>query len=87
MDNLLTIGLGAIAGRVMGDSSSRPADRRPAARPLRPALGPGRHAFKEYVNLSVIDAIKARTTYTTVLSVLGLGGVLAMESILDALNV
>ncbi|WBO61871.1 gluconate:H+ symporter [Streptomyces camelliae] len=48
---------------------------------------PGFWMFKEYFNLSVIDAIKARTTYTTVLSVLGLGGVLAMESILDALNV
>jgi Gnt-I system high-affinity gluconate transporter len=42
---------------------------------------------KEYFNLSVIDAIKARTTDTTVLSALGLGGVLAMESILDTLGV
>ncbi|MFI6356334.1 hypothetical protein ACIBJF_27535 [Streptomyces sp. NPDC050743] len=48
---------------------------------------PGLWMFKEYFNLSVIDAIKARTTYTTVLSVLGLGGVLAMESVLDALSV
>lgn len=31
--------------------------------------------------------VKARTTYTTALSVLGLGGVLAMESILEALSV
>jgi Gnt-I system high-affinity gluconate transporter len=48
---------------------------------------PGFWMFREYFNLSVIDAIKARTTYTTVLSVLGLGGVLAMDSILDALSV
>lgn len=48
---------------------------------------PGFWMFKEYFNLSVIDAIKARTTYTTVLAVLGLGGVLAVEWCLDALNV
>ena len=48
---------------------------------------PGFWMFKEYFNLSVIDAIKARTTYTTVLAVLGLGGVLAVEWGLDALNV
>ncbi|MFI1963122.1 gluconate:H+ symporter [Streptomyces pathocidini] len=47
---------------------------------------PGFWMFKEYFNLSVIDAIKARTTYTTTLAVLGLGGVLAIESVLDALN-
>ncbi|MFK0104465.1 gluconate:H+ symporter [Streptomyces sp. NPDC091217] len=48
---------------------------------------PGFWMFKEYFNLSVLDAIKARTTYTTVLAVLGLGGVLLMEQILDALSV
>jgi Gnt-I system high-affinity gluconate transporter len=48
---------------------------------------PGFWMFKEYFNLSVIDAIKARTTYTTVLAILGLGGVLAVEWALDALNV
>jgi Gnt-I system high-affinity gluconate transporter len=47
---------------------------------------PGFWMFKEYFNLSVIDAIKARTTYTTVLAILGLGGVLAVESALDALS-
>ncbi|MFG3293083.1 gluconate:H+ symporter [Streptomyces sp. NPDC048179] len=48
---------------------------------------PGFWMFKEYFNLSVLDAVKARTTYTTVLAVLGLGGVLLMEQILDALGV
>jgi Gnt-I system high-affinity gluconate transporter len=43
--------------------------------------------FKEYFNLSVLDAIKARTTYTTVLAILGLGGVLVLEQVLDAVNV
>lgn len=47
---------------------------------------PGFWMFKEYFNLSVIDAIKTRTTYTTVLAVLGLGGVLALERVLDALG-
>ena len=47
---------------------------------------PGFWMFKEYFNLSVIDAIKARTTYTTVLAMLGLGGVLAVEWALDVLN-
>jgi Gnt-I system high-affinity gluconate transporter len=47
---------------------------------------PGFWMFKEYFNLSVLDAIKARTSYTTVLAVLGLGGVLALESVLDALS-
>lgn len=47
---------------------------------------PGFWLFKEYFNLSVIDAIKVRTTYTTVLAVLGLGGVLAMEWALDFLS-
>jgi Gnt-I system high-affinity gluconate transporter len=48
---------------------------------------PGFWMFKEDFNLSVLDAIKARTTCTTVLAVLGLGGVLAMESILGTLDV
>jgi Gnt-I system high-affinity gluconate transporter len=48
---------------------------------------PGFWMFKEYFNLSVLDAIKARTTYTTVLAVLGLGGVLAVERALDALSI
>jgi Gnt-I system high-affinity gluconate transporter len=42
--------------------------------------------FKEYFNLSVIDAIKARTSYTTVLAILGLGGVLVVERVLDAIG-
>ncbi|MDT7847405.1 gluconate:H+ symporter [Streptomyces justiciae] len=48
---------------------------------------PGFWMFKEYFNLSVLDAIKARTTYTTVLAILGLGGVLAVEQVLDALSI
>jgi Gnt-I system high-affinity gluconate transporter len=48
---------------------------------------PGFWMFKEYFNLSVLDAIKARTTYTTVLAILGLGGVLAVEWALDTLSV
>lgn len=40
---------------------------------------PGFWMFKEYFNLSVVETLKARTTYTTVLSVLGLGGVLLMN--------
>lgn len=40
---------------------------------------PGFWMFKEYFNLSVIDTLKARTTYTTVLSALGLGGVLLLN--------
>lgn len=40
---------------------------------------PGFWMFKEYLNLSVVDTFKIRSTYTTVLSVLGLGGVLLMS--------
>jgi Gnt-I system high-affinity gluconate transporter len=40
---------------------------------------PGFWMYKEYFGLSVMDAIKSRTTYTTVLSVLGLGGVLVLD--------
>ncbi|MFF2409515.1 gluconate:H+ symporter [Streptomyces sp. NPDC058092] len=47
---------------------------------------PGFWLFKEYFNLSVVQAIKVRTTYTTVLAVLGLGGVLAGEWVLDVLS-
>ncbi|CAM5658986.1 gluconate:H+ symporter [Streptomyces griseorubiginosus] len=47
---------------------------------------PGFWLFKEYFNLSVIEAIKVRTTYTTVLAVLGLGAVLVAERTLDVLN-
>jgi Gnt-I system high-affinity gluconate transporter len=42
---------------------------------------PGFWLFKEYFNLSVIEAIKTRTTYTTTLSILGVGGVLLMNVI------
>lgn len=47
---------------------------------------PGFWLFKEYFNLSVIEAIKVRTGYTTVLALLGLGGVLAAERALDVLS-
>ncbi|MFD9884513.1 gluconate:H+ symporter [Streptomyces alboflavus] len=47
---------------------------------------PGFWLFKEYFNLTVVEALKVRTTYTTVLAVLGLGGVLALERTLDVLN-
>ena len=40
---------------------------------------PGFWMFKEYFNLTVTEAIKARTTYTTVLGLLGLGGVLLLS--------
>ena len=40
---------------------------------------PGFWLFKEYFNLSVIEAIKTRTTYTTALSILGIGGLLLMN--------
>ncbi|PWH07313.1 gluconate permease [Brachybacterium endophyticum] len=45
---------------------------------------PGFWLFKEYFNLDVTDAIKARTTYTTVLAVLGLGGVLLLSLVVPA---
>jgi Gnt-I system high-affinity gluconate transporter len=48
---------------------------------------PGFWLFKEYFNLSVVEAIKVRTSYTTVLAILGLGGVFAVEGILNALNI
>lgn len=40
---------------------------------------PGFWLFKEYFGLSVTDALKTRTTYTTALSILGLGGVLLLS--------
>ncbi len=43
---------------------------------------PGFWLFKEYFNLSVIEAIKTRTTYTTALSVLGIGGLLVMNAVI-----
>lgn len=42
---------------------------------------PGFWLFKEYLNLSVIDTIKVRTTYTTALAVIGLVGVLALDAV------
>jgi hypothetical protein len=47
---------------------------------------PGFWLLKEYFHLSVIEAIKVRTGYTTVLAVLGLGGVLVAEQVLDVLD-
>ena len=44
---------------------------------------PGFWMFKEYFNLSVTDALKSRTTYTTALSVLGLGAVLLMSLVIN----
>ncbi|MGK5683119.1 SLC13 family permease [Actinoplanes sp. URMC 104] len=41
---------------------------------------PGFWLFKEFFGLSVVQALKARTTYTTALGVLGLGGVLLMST-------
>lgn len=40
---------------------------------------PGFWLYKEYFNLSVVEAIKTRTTYTTVLGLLGLGGTLLVS--------
>ncbi|MEH7075917.1 gluconate:H+ symporter [Neobacillus drentensis] len=40
---------------------------------------PGFWMYKEYLNLSVGDAIKTRTTYTTALAILGLAGVLILN--------
>ena len=47
---------------------------------------PGFWMFKEYFNLSVTEALKCRTTYTTVLSILGLAGVLSMNLIIDPVS-
>lgn len=40
---------------------------------------PGFWLFKQYLDLSVTEALKVRTTYTSALAVLGLGGVLLMN--------
>jgi Gnt-I system high-affinity gluconate transporter len=40
---------------------------------------PGFWMYKEYLNLSLGDALKTRTTYTTALAVLGLAGVLILN--------
>ncbi|MDR2896384.1 MAG: gluconate:H+ symporter [Propionibacteriaceae bacterium] len=40
---------------------------------------PGFWMFKEYFGLSVGETLKARTSYTTVLSIIGLGGVLLLS--------
>lgn len=45
---------------------------------------PGFWMFKEFLNLSVVDALKVRTTYTTVLSILGLGGILGLSLFITA---
>jgi Gnt-I system high-affinity gluconate transporter len=37
---------------------------------------PGFWLFKEFMNLSVVETIKVRTTYTSALAVIGLAGVL-----------
>ena len=44
---------------------------------------PGFWLFKEYFNLSVIEAIKARTTYTSALSLIGLGGVMLLSAVVS----
>jgi len=41
---------------------------------------PGFWMFKEFLNLSVTDALKLRTTYTTALGILGLIGVLILNT-------
>jgi len=43
---------------------------------------PGFWLFKEFFNLSVVDALKSRTSYTSVLSILGVGGVLIENAII-----
>jgi Gnt-I system high-affinity gluconate transporter len=42
---------------------------------------PGFWLFKEYLNLSVVDTIKVRTTYTTALALIGLVGVLSLNAV------
>jgi Gnt-I system high-affinity gluconate transporter len=44
---------------------------------------PGFWLFKEFFNLSVIEAIKTRTTYSTALSLLGIGGLLLMNLVVN----
>lgn len=45
---------------------------------------PGFWMFKEFLGLSVTDTLKVRTTYTSVLAVLGLGGVLLLSLFIPA---
>lgn len=45
---------------------------------------PGFWMFKEFLNLSVKDTLKVRTTYTTVLALLGLGGCLLLGLFITA---
>lgn len=45
---------------------------------------PGFWMFKEYFNLSVGEALKVRTTYTTVLAILGIIGVLILSTFISA---
>lgn len=45
---------------------------------------PGFWLFKEYFNLEVTDALKIRTSYTTVLAILGLGGVMLLSLVVPA---
>jgi len=42
---------------------------------------PGFWLFKEYFNLSVVETLKVRTSYTTMLSLIGLGGVLLLHAV------
>ena len=44
---------------------------------------PGFWMYKEYFGLSVVDAIKSRTTYTTALAILGLLGCLAVNAVIS----
>lgn len=44
---------------------------------------PGFWLFKEYFGLTVTQALKVRTTYTTTLAILGLGGVLALNAVIS----
>ncbi|MEK5164110.1 gluconate:H+ symporter [Paenibacillus sp. FSL R5-0527] len=43
---------------------------------------PGFWMYKEYFNLSLLDAIKSRSVYTTILAVCGLLGVLALNAVM-----
>lgn len=43
---------------------------------------PGFWMFKEYFGLTVPQALLARTSYTTVLAILGLGGVLLLNTVI-----
>jgi Gnt-I system high-affinity gluconate transporter len=45
---------------------------------------PGFWMFKEFLGLSVSDTLKVRTTYTTVLAILGLGGCLLLGAFITS---